>query len=104
MHVAHVSGPQLPAVEHDAAGERFIVREGGEVAALEYHRRGDRISILHTGVPVSLERRGIGSELVRAAVELAAAERLTVVPCCAFVKWWLEAHPDLEASVVVDRP
>ena len=103
MHVAQVSGPNA-AVEHDAAGERFVVREGGEVAVLEYHRRGDRISILHTGVPVSLEKRGIGSELVRAAVELATAERLTVVPCCTFVQWWLERHPDLAASVNIDLP
>jgi predicted GNAT family acetyltransferase len=102
--VAQAHGRELPAVEHDQAQERFVVRAGGEVAELDYRRRGDRLSILHTGVPASLEGKGIGSELVRAAVELAAAEGLTVVPYCTFAQWWLEGHPDVAASVTVDLP
>ena len=104
MHVAQAPGRRIPAVEHDPAGERLVARSGGEVAELEYRRRGDRLSILRTGVPAPFERRGVGSELVRAAVELAAAEGLTVVPCCTFVQWWLEGHTDLAASVTVDLP
>jgi uncharacterized protein len=91
-------------VEHDRTKERFIVREGDDVAELEYHRRGDRLSLLHTGVPASLEGKGVGSALVRAAVELAATEGLTVVPYCRFAKRWLEDHPDVAASVPVEQP
>lgn len=80
------------------------MREEGHVAELDYHRRGDRLSILHTGVPAPLEGKGVGSALVRAAVELAAAEGLTVVPYCPFARRWLEAHPEVAASVPVDRP
>lgn len=80
------------------------MREGDDVAELEYHRRGDRLSLLHTGVPASLEGRGIGSALVGAAVEFAAEEGLTVVPYCPFAKGWLEHHPGVAASVPVDQP
>ena len=100
--MAQARDRELPAVEHDRAQERFVARAGGEVAELDYRRRGDRLSIVHTGVPAPLEGRGIGSELVRAAVELAAAEGLTVVPHCTFARWWLEGHPDVAASVTVD--
>ncbi|HTX61998.1 MAG TPA: GNAT family N-acetyltransferase [Acidimicrobiales bacterium] len=95
---------RAPVVEHDREGERLVVREGGQVAELEYHRRGDRLSILHTGVPAPLGGKGLGSALVRAAVELAAAEGLTVVPYCPFAQRWLEDHPDVAASVSVEQP
>jgi uncharacterized protein len=96
---------RLPAgVEHVRTEERFVVREGDDVAELDYHRRGNRLSIVHTGVPPAMERRGTGSALVRAAVEYAAAEGLTVVPSCSFARWWLEHHPDAAASVPITRP
>lgn len=80
------------------------MREGGDVAELDYHRSTDRLSILHTGVPAPLEGKGVGSALVRAAVEFAAAEGLTVVPSCPFAQRWLEGHPDVAASVPIERP
>jgi uncharacterized protein len=95
---------ELPLVEDDQSEERLVVRQGDDVAELVYHRRGDRLSLLHTGVPASLEGRGIGSALVRAAVERAAQEGLTIVAYCSFAKGWLESHPDVAASVSVVRP
>jgi uncharacterized protein len=95
---------QRPVVEDDRVNERLVVREDGQVAELAYHRRGDRLSILHTGVPGSLEGKGIGSALVRAAVELAAADGLTLVPYCPFARQWLDGHPEVAAAVRVDHP
>ncbi len=86
------------------AGQRLLVREDGHVAELDYERRGDRLTILHTGVPLSLEGKGIGSALVRAAAELAAVDGLTIVPYCPFARRWLEGHPEVTASVRVDHP
>ncbi|HLW45593.1 MAG TPA: GNAT family N-acetyltransferase [Acidimicrobiales bacterium] len=96
--------PRWPVVVHDEAGERFFVREGADVAEVRYHRHGDHVTILHTGVPPALEGRGLGSALVRAVVELASAEGLTVVPRCPFARSWLEAHPDVAASVTIESP
>lgn len=93
-----------PVVENEGAKERFVVREGRDVAELQYHRRRDRLSILHTEVPVRLEGKGIGSALVRAALDLASAEGLTVVPYCPFARRWLEDHPDAAASAAIDYP
>jgi uncharacterized protein len=96
-------GSHGPAVVDDD-GERLVVREGDDVAELVYHRSGDRLSIVHTGVPPGLEGRGIGSALVKAALDLAARDGLTAVPYCPFARKWLETHPDVAASVSIDWP
>lgn len=91
-------------VEQDRAQERFVVREDGEEAELRYHRHGERLSLVHTGVPATLEGRGIGGALVHAALDFAVAEGLTVVPYCSFARRWLEDHPDVAASVPIAWP
>jgi uncharacterized protein len=93
-----------PLVELDRARNRFVVRQGNQIAELDYERQGDRLTILHTGVPGPLEGKGVGAALVRAAVELAAADDLVIVPRCPFAKRWLESHPDAAASVRIVQP
>jgi hypothetical protein len=84
------------------AEHRFVIERDGQLAELVYERDGDRLVLEHTGVPTELERRGLGSALVQAAVRWAVAEGLTVVPRCPFARWWLRRHPDVAASARVD--
>lgn len=81
---------------------RFEMAVDGAVAELTYRRRADRLVLIHTGVPDQLSGRGIGGQLVRAAVDRAAKERLTLVPMCPFARDWLERHPDVAGTVHVD--
>jgi predicted GNAT family acetyltransferase len=89
-------------VRHEPARPRFVVELDGRTAELTYRRVRHRLVLIHTGVPDELEGRGIGGELVRAAVALAVAEDLTVVPRCPFARGWLERHPEVAAQVAVD--
>jgi predicted GNAT family acetyltransferase len=91
-------------VTHDPDDSRFEYRSGGSVAELVYRLHGERMVLLHTGVPHTLEKHGIGGELVRAAVGYAASEGLTVVPACPFARDWLERNPDVAAQVPIDEP
>ena len=86
----------------DQGASRFEMVKDGATAELVYRRRADRLILLHTGVPDALAGHGIGGQLVRAAVERAAKERLTVVPLCPFAREWLERHPDVANTVNVD--
>jgi hypothetical protein len=90
-----------PDVTDNAEAGRFEVTVDGHLAELVYQRDGDRLVLTHTGVPDELEGRGIGGRLVRAAVDAAAANDLTVVPQCSFARSWLERHPDEAARVTV---
>jgi uncharacterized protein len=91
-------------VTHDPDDSRFEYRSGGSVAEIVYRLRGQRMVLLHTGVPDAMEGHGIGGELVRAAVGYAASHGLTVVPACPFARAWLERHPDVAAQVPIDAP
>jgi predicted GNAT family acetyltransferase len=91
-------------ITHDPDDSRFEYRSGGSVAELVYRLRGQRMVLLHTGVPHALEKHGIGGELVRTAVGYAVRQGLTVVPACPFARAWLEEHPDVAAEVSIDEP
>jgi uncharacterized protein len=79
----------------DQGESKFEVVIDGAVAELVYRKRADRLVLIHTEVPDALSGHGIGGQLVKAAVERAARERLTLVPVCPFARDWLQRHPDL---------
>jgi uncharacterized protein len=81
---------------------RFELTADGQLAELVYRRRGNRLVLVHTGVPPGLEGHGAGGALVAAAVDRAEAEDLTVVPLCSFARGWLKQHPDVAARVTID--
>lgn len=87
----------------DVPGEsRFVVRGSGGAAELEYHLNGTRLVLVHTEVPDAWEGRGVGGQLVRAAVQRARDEGLTIVPWCPFARHWLRHHPDEVGAIDVD--
>ncbi len=91
-----------PQVTEDPAASRLVLAVDGQEAELVYRRHGDRLVLVHTGVPAQIERHGYGGALVRAAVGKAAAEGLTVVPVCPFARHWLQRNPDVAATVKID--
>jgi predicted GNAT family acetyltransferase len=98
----HESRPQPGQVVDQPERGRFALFADGHEAELTYRMAPGRITLVHTGVPEPLEGRGIAGRLVRAAVERAAAEGLTIAPWCPYARRWLERHPDAAATVTVD--
>jgi uncharacterized protein len=89
-------------ITQDTVKCRFAYRAGKTTAELVYRIRGNRMILLHTGVPERIEGQGIGGQLVTAAVDYAAREGLTVVPACPFAESWLDHHPEVAARVQTD--
>lgn len=98
-----MAGPRRDDVDvvYDAEATRFVARSDGEPsgAFLDVVDRDDHWALIHTEVPDALGGRGIGSALVRAALERARAEGIVVNPRCSFVAAWLRRHPDQQDLV-----
>ncbi|HET9733447.1 MAG TPA: GNAT family N-acetyltransferase [Acidimicrobiales bacterium] len=97
-----MTGPATPQVRDVRGEERFVFEDGGAAAELVYRTEPGRLVLVHTEVPEHLGGQGVGGRLVRAAVDRAAAEDLTVVPLCPFARRWLGGHPEVAAAVTVD--
>lgn len=82
------------AVRDNAARSRFELDVDGHIAFSEYARDGDTITFKHTEVPEQLAGRGIGSQLVRGALDLVRAEGRKVVARCPFVAGYIGKHPE----------
>lgn len=81
-------------VTHNEEQGQFEIALGKEKAVLQYRRTQHHISLLHTEVPEGSRRRGLGNQLIRAALDYAHFNQLKVVPICPFVKAYLEKHPE----------
>ena len=83
------------AVRDNIERRRFeLDTPGGEIAFANYRREGGVVTIMRTEVPPHINGRGIGSALVRGALDLVRAEGAKVVPMCPFVGVFIAKHPD----------
>ena len=87
-----------PAIEvrHNAEASRFEAEVDGRLCVANYHLVDGVMRIHHTGVPPSLEGRGIASRIVREALAYAEAHGLAVEPWCSFVRNYMRQHPDAQ--------
>jgi predicted GNAT family acetyltransferase len=76
--------------------DRFeAVDESGVVAGFAaYRRSADRIVFTHTEVDDAFEHHGVGSTLVRQALDSVRGEGLRVVAQCPFVGSYIQDHPE----------
>ncbi len=81
---------------------RFETRRDGQLCFLSYRRSGDRLVLIHAEVPEAIEGRGIGGQMVAAAVGRAERDGLTIVPLCPFTRQWLERHPAEASRASID--
>lgn len=80
----------------------FEIVLNGERCELDYELRGQVMRITYTGVPRSLEGRGLAARLVEAALEHAQAQEWRVVPLCNYVEAYMRRHPET-AELRLDR-
>jgi hypothetical protein len=82
------------AVRDNTELHRFELDADGKIAVSNYKRDNGVITFMHTEVPKELEGHGIGSALVKGALDLARAEGSKVIARCPFVKAYLERHTE----------
>src|SRR6516165_63787 len=82
----------MSTVVNNPAQHRYELAVDGHVAATYYELAGKVITFVHTEVPAELGGRGIGSQLIRGALDQVRADGLKVVAQCPFVKAFIEKN------------
>jgi predicted GNAT family acetyltransferase len=76
------------------AQHRFELDAGGDIAVAYYRLEPGVMTFTHTEVPAAQWGQGIGSRLVRGALQAARAQGLKVQARCSFVSAYLGRHPE----------
>ena len=80
---------------------RYEARIDGELAGIAEYRASDRIvTFVHTQVMSAFEGKGVGSALVRGALDDVRAQGKKVRAVCPFVKGYVEKHSDEYGDLV----
>jgi uncharacterized protein len=81
-------------VRDNKAKSRFELDVEGTIAFANYRLAPKAVIITHTETPRALRGRGIGSELVKGALELIRRDGRKVIAGCGFVVDYLDRHPE----------
>ncbi len=90
------------AVTNNESAGRFEAAIDGHVAFTEYRVLESGVLFPHTLVPEEMEGRGVGSALVREALDWVRGRGLKVMPVCTFVANWIRRHPEAHDLVHPD--
>ncbi|HET7357565.1 MAG TPA: GNAT family N-acetyltransferase [Nocardioidaceae bacterium] len=103
--MADTSSSSAVRVVDDPDGERFEAYVDGELAGFAEYQLAQRLFIFtHTEVEDRFEGQGIGSALAQAALDDVRRRGLKALPLCAFIKTWIDKHPDYRELVYGARP
>jgi predicted GNAT family acetyltransferase len=84
----------MTEIVNNRTKHRYELAVDGYIAGTYYDVAGDIITFLHTDVPPELGGKGIGSKLVKGALDQVRADGLKVVAKCEFVKGYIGKHPE----------
>ncbi|CAN5167418.1 GNAT family N-acetyltransferase [soil metagenome] len=82
------------SVQNNPPKKRYELEVEGHVAATYYELSNGVITFVHTEVPKELGGKGIGSKLIKGALDQVRAAGLEVIPQCPFVKAYIEKHAE----------
>ena len=89
----------IGTVRDNPERKRFELEADGYTGYLYYRLAPGMITLVHTEVPPALGGRGVGSALVRGALEAIRPKGLKVVATCSFVAAYMGKHPEFNDLV-----
>jgi len=82
----------MAEVVNNKAHHRFELAIEGHLAATYYKIENGVITFIHTEVPPELGGKGVGSKLVKDALDQVRKEGMKVIAQCPFVKAYIDKH------------
>jgi predicted GNAT family acetyltransferase len=84
-----------PEIRENAAEHSFEIWVGDELAGKTVHEgHGSTLSFVHTEIDSRFEGQGLGSILIRGALDSVKARGVMVLPYCPFVKHFISTHAE----------
>lgn len=89
---------------HDASRHRYVLVDDTDnvIASTNYTVRQDHVFFSHTEIADGHEGQGLGTMLVKGALDDVQTSGIKIIPLCAFVRGWIERHPEYDD--LVDHP
>jgi uncharacterized protein len=84
----------MSEIVNNKAQHRYELEVDGHLAATYYELAHGVITFVHTEVPPELGGKGVGSKLIKGALDQVRADGLKVIAQCPFVKAYIDKHPD----------
>jgi hypothetical protein len=84
----------MTEIVNNRTKRRYELSVDGHIAATYYDLANGIITFDHTEVPPELGGKGIGSKLVKGALDQVRADGLKVIAKCEFVKGYIGKHPE----------
>ena len=89
----------MTVTRDDGRSQYVIDVEGDHAGLIAYRERDGVVTMLHTEVDAAFEGKGVGSTLVREALEDVRARGLKLRPLCPFVAAYVKRHPEYQDLV-----
>lgn len=87
------------SISHDEQAKRFETTIDGQTGYISYQDQGDTLVYDHTIVPQALGGKGVGSALVKHALNYARDNHKKVVPQCSFIASYINKHSEYQDLV-----
>ena len=84
-------------VRDNRAASRFEMDTSAGLAIIDYHRHLHVVTMTHAEVPPELNGQGLGSQMVKAALDLVREDGEKVVPRCLFVAAYIKRHREYQS-------
>ena len=81
-------------VRNDPARNRYELEVDGHVAFIQCSVKPGVITLIHTEVPPELGGKGVGTVLVRGALDDVRRQGLKVVVRCSFIRAFMAKRPE----------
>lgn len=80
-------------VRDNARAHRFEAEVEGITSFIDYRRHGRVLTLTHTEVPPALGGKGVGTKLVRGALDIVRERGETIVVRCDFIDAVIRRYP-----------
>ncbi len=81
----------MPVIDNTAR-HRYELEVDGATVFSDYRRDGDTVSLTHVEAPMSLRGTGAAGRLMEGIMDIAARDKLSIVPVCSYAVAWMKRH------------